>query len=66
MMAKDYLIKGVDPTLYKYFKAACAYYELTINEVFVKHMENIVNDYLRAVSEFDKAKVYTHKKGKKK
>lgn len=65
-MEKKYLITGVEPMLYKNFKAACAYYELTINEVFVNHMKNIVKDYLRAISEFDKAKVYTHKKGKNK
>jgi len=51
---------------YKNFKAACAYYELTINEVFIKHMQNIVEDYLRARSEFDKPKIYKHKKGKTK
>jgi len=63
---KKYLITGVEPMLYKNFKAACAHYELTINEVFIKHMENIVADYLMAVSEFKQPKIYTKKGAKKK
>jgi len=46
-LEKKYLITGVEPMLYKNFKAACAHYELTINEVFIKHMQNIVDDYNR-------------------
>ena len=48
-MEKSYLITGVEPMLYKNFKSACAYYELTISEVFIKHMESIVEDYNNAL-----------------
>ena len=45
-MAKDYLIKGIDPGLYSQFKTACAYYNLSIKDVLIKHMQNIVDDYM--------------------
>lgn len=65
-MEKKYLITGVEPMLYKNFKAACAYYELTINKVLIKHMQSIVDDYLKAVSKVIKPTTYTTKRGKKK
>jgi len=65
-LEKTYQITGIEPMLYKNFKAACAYYELTINEVFIKHMENIVEDHRRALGVFDKPKTYTKKGAKKK
>ena len=63
---KKYLITGVDPKLYKDFKAACAYYDLSIRHVLINHMQNIVKDYQRARSEFSKRKIYEHKEVKKK
>jgi len=65
-LEKTYLITGVEPMLYKNFKAACAHYELTINEVFIKHIEHIVEDYLRAKSEFKDGNIYKLRKGKTK
>ena len=64
-MEKKYLITGVDPMLYKNFKAACAYYELTEKEVFIKHMRNIVEDYNNTLLD-RKVKAHQKKKGVKK
>jgi len=44
-LEKTCFIEGIDPKLYKEFKSACAYYELSIKEVLIKHMQNIVDDY---------------------
>lgn len=65
-MNKTYLITGIEPMLYKNFKAACAHYEITERDLLIQHMRNIVEDYLRALSEFKEPEIYTHKKGKKK
>jgi len=64
-LEKTYQITGIEPMLYKNFKAACAYYELTINEVFVKHMRNIVEDYNNAILD-RKFKAQQIKKGGRK
>ena len=42
---KSFLITGIDDDLYKEFKAACAFYGLTIRGLFIKHMKCIVSDY---------------------
>ena len=42
---KSFLITGIDDDLYKEFKAACAFYDLTIRGLFIKHMKCIVSDY---------------------
>ena len=64
-MDKKYLITGVEPMLYKNFKAACAYYELTVKEVFIKHMQSIVDDYFKALRKAIKPKTRTYKRRKK-
>ncbi|MBA7494439.1 hypothetical protein ES702_05015 [subsurface metagenome] len=64
-MEKTCFIEGIDSKLYKDFKAACAYYELSIKEVLVKHMQNIVEDYLKDRSVYDVPKSYKKKGGKK-
>ena len=63
-MDKKYLITGVDPKLYKDFKTACAYYGITAKATLIKHMENIVNDYLKAITK-PKPKRRISKKGGK-
>jgi len=65
-VAKTCFIEGIDPDLYKDFKSACAWFDLSIKEVLTSHMQNIVHDYLVARKIHDKPKIYTHKKGKKK
>lgn len=42
---KSYLLTGIEPTLWKNFKAACAHYDISMREIFIKHMQNIVSDY---------------------
>jgi len=44
-LAKSFTITGIDPKLWKEFKAACAHYDLTIKDVFILHVKNIVSDY---------------------
>lgn len=46
-MKKNYSLTGIDPKLHKNFKAACAWYEISIRDTFIKHMENIVSDYMK-------------------
>lgn len=65
MKLKTYLITGVEPMLYKNFKAACAHYEMTEKDILIQHMRNIVEDYLKAISLNEGFKAYTKKGGKK-
>jgi len=43
---KSYLIQGIEPTLWKNFKTACAWYEISMRDIFIKHMQNTVSDYM--------------------
>jgi hypothetical protein len=45
LKAKTYLITDIDPVTWKDFKTACAHYDLSMRIVFIKHIQNIVNDY---------------------
>ncbi|GAH40198.1 unnamed protein product [marine sediment metagenome] len=65
MLGKDYLLKGVDRDLQKEFKAACAYLEMSMKSVLVKHMESIVAGYRKERAMFDKPKIYKLRKGNK-
>lgn len=47
-MTTDFLLKDLDPQLKREFKAACSYFGLSMKQVLVKHMQNIVNDYRKA------------------
>ena len=53
---KTYNIYGIDDDLYKEFKAACAFYDISIRELFIKYMKCIVLDYRvqRPVEQDDK------------
>jgi hypothetical protein len=42
---KDYLLRGMDPGLWKEFKTACSHYGIPMRATFIKHIQNIVNDY---------------------
>jgi len=64
-LVKTCFITGIDVELYKDFKTACAYYDLSIKEVLTKHMHNIVEDYRKDRKIHDKPKIYKHVKGKK-
>jgi len=65
MKLKTYLITDIDPATWKDFKTACAYYNLSMRATFIKHIQNIVNDYRSNRMIFDKPKVYKHKEKKK-
>lgn len=65
-MKKSYLITNIDSDVWKDFKSACAYYDISMRSTLIQHIFNIVRDYKRALSEFKKPKVYTKKGGKKK
>ena len=63
-LGKDYLIKDINPVIYKQFKAACAYYGLSMKDTLIKHMENVVSDYLNSFAMSGKPKIYKNVKGK--
>lgn len=63
-MTKSFTIRGIDPKLYKEFKAACAHYDLIINDVFNKHIYNIVSDYKRQ-KQFKPPSIEDSTKGRK-
>ena len=65
MKAKTYLITGIDADTWKDFKTACAFYNLSMRATFIKHIQNIVNDYRLNRKIFDKPKVYKHKEKKR-
>jgi len=44
-LAKDYILSNIDEDFHREFKAACSHYGLSMRVVFIRHMENIVNDY---------------------
>lgn len=64
-MAKSYIITGIDEVTWKEFKAACAYYDISIRATLIKHIQNIANDYRKDRMMFDKPKIYKDRKGKK-
>lgn len=41
----EYLLKNIDSVLWKEFKAACAHFDISMRATFIKHIQNIVNDY---------------------
>jgi len=61
----DLILHDLDRELRKDFKTACAHYGLSMKEVLIRHMQNIVNDYRVAKVYIRKYKSYTEKKGKK-
>ena len=42
---KRFMITKIDPDLWRKFKTACAYYDLSSRDLFINLMENIVCDY---------------------
>ncbi|MBA7496008.1 hypothetical protein ES702_06605 [subsurface metagenome] len=64
-MDKTCFITGIDAELYKEFKLACVYYDLSIKAVLTKHMQNIVEDYRKDRAIYYKPEIDKHKKGKK-
>lgn len=64
-MSKDYILHNVDSKFYQEFKTACSHYGLSMREVFMRHMQNIVDDYNTAlINKTFSAK--ERRKGKKK
>lgn len=63
-MSKNYIITNIDPVLWKDFKTACAFYEISIKELFVNHMKAIIKDHKRAMADLS-VRYYEHKKGEK-
>jgi len=44
-LSKDIQLKNVDPELHREFKTACSHFGISMKDVIVKHMQNIINDY---------------------
>ena len=64
-MKIDLILHDLDRELRKDFKTACAHYGLSMKEVLIRHMQNIVNDYRVAKVDIRKYKSYSNKKGTK-
>lgn len=44
-LTKRFMITKIDPDLWRKFKTACASYDLSIRQLFIDLMTNIVDDY---------------------
>ena len=42
---KRFMITKIEPDLWRKFKTACAFYDLSMRQLFINLMTNIVNDY---------------------
>lgn len=42
---KRFMITKIDPDLWRKFKTACAHYDLSIRDLFINLMANIVHDF---------------------
>jgi len=62
-LSKTYFLENINEELQKDFKTACAHYGLSMKEVLIRHMQNIVNDYRKEKRGLGKPKTYTKKKG---
>ena len=52
-MAKDFILHNLDQDFHREFKAACSHYGLSMREVLIRHMQNIVNDYRKYKAGFN-------------
>ena len=64
-MLKKNVHLDIDPGLWRDFKAACAYYNISMKATLIKHIQNIVNDYRKDRTIYDIPKVYKHKEKKR-
>ena len=64
-MKKKYMLEGIDPDLWREFKAACVFYNTSMRDNFIVHMLRTVDIYKKDRGIFDKPKIYTKKGGKK-
>jgi len=62
-MPNDLIVRDLPEDLRKDFKTACSHYGLTMKKVFIKHMQNIVNDYRKDRFMIDSRTTFIHKKG---
>lgn len=63
-LTKDYYLKGIDNGVWNEFKAACAHYNISIRQTFIRHIYNIVNDYRAYKSGFTNTIIYKERKPK--
>lgn len=42
---KRFMITKIDPDLWRKFKTACAHYDLSMKDIFINLITNIVDDY---------------------
>jgi len=64
-LGKDYILTNIEEGFYREFKAACSHYGLSMKEVLIRHMQNIVNDYRKYKSGFTSIDLTKPKGGKK-
>jgi len=47
-LSKDLILQNLNNDIHREFKTACSHYGLSMKEVLVRHMQNIINDYRKA------------------
>ena len=65
ILLKNYVLRDMDPDLYREFKTACAYFDLSMKKVLIGHMQNIVFDYRSSKAMSGKPILDARKGGKK-
>lgn len=64
-MSKDLILQNLNPDIHREFKTACSHYGLSMKEVIIRHMQNIINDYRKDKKGLDKPEMSKSKWGKK-
>jgi len=57
MTLADYILKNVEPHLWREFKGACAFYGMDMRHELIRHIRNIVADFHKAQQEEARAKL---------
>jgi hypothetical protein len=62
---KAFNLSRIEPELWREFKTACAYYDISIRGTLINYIQNVVDDYLKDRSMSSEPKIKTEKGGKK-
>ena len=64
-MSKDFIVHNINKDLHRDFKTACAWYEISMREILIKHMQNIVNDYRKDKRIYGEVEISKEKRRRK-
>jgi len=62
-MKRAFMVRDIDPELWKKFKASCAFYGVPIGETFLRHIQNVVDAYMEDMRMFESDKTGVKKGG---